>query len=159
MSRRHFISVLLLAVYIFATGANSLGILWCDCAAHHSHDLCCHSESSRHGHEECRDSRCCHDHSACASFCDTEGSRQTLTQHCSCTHRHGEASAFTLSSDNDELLKYVKILAGDALCMSDIRCSSRMSASTAIVRCRNAIPVAAPPVLCCGAPRAPSFSA
>ena len=148
MRSKRVISILLLAVYLIATSANSLGILWCDCAAHHSHDLCC-------DHHNDHD----HDHSLCAAFCTTEGCAEMLTQHCSCTHSHGESVPFTLSSDTDELLKYIKLFVGDAVYSFDIQIDSGTVGIAAVFRSGDDVPIVAPPVISTGAPRAPSFSA
>ena len=153
MSRRRVISVILLAVYLVAMSANALGILVCDCAAHHSHDLCCGSHS--HSHHDCHD----RDHSLCAAFCDTESCNESLAQHCSCRHNHGEGSAFTLSSDTDELLKYIKLFAACQGCQFSVSRTNGGVEHTSVVRCRDDIPIAVPPVLSAGAPRAPSFLA
>ena len=155
MSRRRVISVILLAVYLVAMSANALGILVCDCAAHHSHDLCCGSHSHIHSHRDCHN----HDHSLCAAFCDTENCNESLAQHCSCRHNHGEGSAFTLSSDTDELLKYIKLFAACQSCQFSVSRTNGGVEHTSVVRCRDDIPIAVPPVLSAGAPRAPSFLA
>ena len=154
MNKRRIISLLLLAVYIIASGANSLGVLWCDCSAHHSHDLCCGSHEHGHSHDGCRN-----DHLQCASFCETEGYSQMLTQHCSCTHRHGESSLFTLSYDTDELLKYLKLFVADALYSFDVHIDSYTIGTVAEYGYSDDIPIVAPPVISTGAPRAPSFLA
>ena len=151
MNSKRIISLLLLTVYIVAASANSLGILRCDCAAHHSHDLCCGHDRHDDGHS--------HDHSLCAAFCQTEQCLQMLTRHCSCTHRHSEDSVYTVSCDTGELLKYIKLSVDSAVCAVDIQCSSLAAAATCIVRCRDDIPIAAPPAISAGAPRAPSFLA
>lgn len=156
--------MLLLAVYIVATSANSLGILWCDCSAHHSHDLCCGSHVHEHGHtahhdHDDRNGCCDHDHSLCAAFCQTENCGDSFTQHCSCTHRHGESAPFTLSSDTDELLKYIKLFVADAAYSFDTRTDCETTVAAAVFRSRDDVPIVAPPAICAGAPRAPSVEA
>ena len=145
--------MLLLTVYVLAAGANSLGVLSCDCAAHHSHDLCC----NHHDHDKEHD--CDHDHLFCAAFCDTDSCSQSIATHCSCTHRHGEGAAFTLSSDTDELLKYIKLFAGDAVCIFAVSGDSERVVRASVFRCRDDVPIAARPVISVGAPRAPSVIA
>lgn len=150
--------MLLLTLYVAAAGANSLGILRCDCAAHHSHDICCGHNHHDHDHDSDHDSDCCGPHGS--AFCRTEGFSSSLTEHCSCTHRHGDSEVYTVTSDPDELLKYIKPFVGDALCAADGYISIPDDARIATVfRACDTVPIAMPPVLVSGAPRAPSFSA
>lgn len=154
MNRRGIISFLLLTLYVIATGANSLDILSCDCAAHHRHDLCC----GEHQGDDC-DGCCGHNHFQCAAFCDTEGLAAGFMQHCSCTHSHSGTADMTVAPDTDELLKYIKLFAGDSVPAFDSGAGSECVATAVVVRCRDNIPIAVPPVICAGAPRAPSFLA
>lgn len=145
MSRRRIISVVLLAMYLIATGGNALGVMMCDCAAHVRNEA-----SSGHDHS------CC---SGCsASVCAGSHSAVNLTEHCSCTHRHGESDPYTLSQNFDELLKYVKPFVGEALCADGSLCLTADAVVTAAIHARDRVPIVRPPLIPSGSPRAPSFS-
>lgn len=150
MNKRNIISVFLLAVYVIAAVVNAAGILCCDCSAHHSHDICCSH------HEQDAVAECGHDHSHCASFCDTEGFDFGFERRCSCNHRHGDQTVYTAASDSDKLLEYIKIRIGDAVRVCDTFPEVCRSLAATLMRDDGTVGIAPPPVICTGAPRAPS---
>lgn len=146
MGVKRFISVLLLAIYLFATGSNTLGVMLCDCAAHSRYDTCC-------GHS--------HKHSHHAHICSSDHTSANFTAHCSCTHRHGEADPCILSTNgnDDEFFKYFRQTVGDCQYVADVETSAGDAFAAAISRTGDRIPVVRPPLMSAGAPRAPSFLA
>lgn len=129
--------MLLMAVYLIATGSNALGLMLCDCTAHSRHSHCC-----SHAH---------HDHIRTGEHADAN-----FSNHCSCTHRHGEADPYIISSDDDKQLKVY--VADIHLVVNTQAVIGDTSAATVTDVC-DISPVIRPPLIAACAPRAPSFSA
>lgn len=156
MSKKRIISVLLLAVYLLATGSNALGLMLCDCAAHSRYDLCCR-HGHIHGHSHNHTAECCGEE--CTPACDSEHFGANLTEPCSCSHSHADAEIFTLSPEPNELLKYIKPFVGETVCGAGMQASLPDAHMAAALRVCRRVPTVRPPVICAGSPRAPSFSA
>lgn len=157
MLAKRVIAVLLLMLYTTSAVANALGVLSCDCASHHRHDLCCAAVDDDH-HSD-RAASCGHRHDLCSAFCDTEECAAAISGRCECRHRHSEMTAFTVECDNDYILRYIKVYAVGTECML---CEAEAEAdadSDRLFRLVADKPLALPPVIPARAPRAPSVRA
>lgn len=147
MARRKYISLLLLVVYLSATGSAACASLWCRCATEvHAH-VCVASH-------DCRE---CGDHGACMHRAFDDAAAEELCATCMCDRHSTEIALYTAADDSEHSVRCAVLALPHCLAAAQ---AARLSAPKFRKKriCTPAVPILQAPCLCVAGFRAPPAS-